>query len=106
MGQEVELGIKVGDKVKLVRPSPRTRQYHPSLPVGEEGTVVQIAYGYEVLVGWFSKLFWDGGGGVDWADELFYGIEWRNLITKGHDCKGNCKRGHGSYVEADEIEKI
>jgi hypothetical protein len=102
----MESEIKFGDRVKLVRPSPRTKKNHPSLLVGEEGAVVHVGYGYDVLLSGVGKLFWTTTVRTEWTDQLFYGIEWRNLITNGHDCQGNCKKGHGSYLEAYEIEKI
>jgi hypothetical protein len=102
----METEIKFGDKVKLVEPSPRTRKNYPSLLVGEEGSVVHISYGYNVLVSGSSQLLWDGSGGVDWANELLYGIEWKNIITNGHNCQGYGKNDQCSYTEAYEIEKI
>ncbi|MCL4500656.1 MAG: hypothetical protein M1438_02225 [Deltaproteobacteria bacterium] len=97
--------FKIGDRVRLVDPSPRTKRKY-SLLVGEEGTVVDIGYGCDVLMKSYQLNAYYGGGGVDWAYELLYGIEWRNLVTNGENCRGNGKEGHGSYVEDYEIERI
>ncbi len=97
--------FQIGDRVRLVKPSPRTRRKYTSLLIGEEGTVVDIGYGCDVLMKSYQLNVYYGGG-VDWAYELLYGIEWRNLISNGENCRGNCKEGHGSYVEDDEAEKI
>ena len=102
----MEPEIKFGDKVRLVRPSPRTIKNHPTLLVGEEGVVAQVGYGYDVLLSGAAKMFWTTTIRTEWTDQLFYGIEWRHPIANGTDCQGNCKKGRGCYVEAYEIEKI
>jgi hypothetical protein len=83
--------IEIGDKVKLINPSARTKGNRPSLAVGDVGTVVVEKNFYDVRTDWDAKL---------------YGIEWSKPIANGHDCQGHCKSGHGSYVELNEIQKI
>jgi pyrimidine deaminase RibD-like protein len=90
------IGYKVGDKVRLERPLPRTVKAHPSLSVGDEGIVVQI-----------KEAGKDGYSGYDIQSDisrpLLYGIDWGKPIGGNLDCEGRCKGGYGSYVEPEEI---
>jgi hypothetical protein len=86
--------IKIGDKVKLIKPSYETKKYHPSLLEGDEGIVVRTLPRTKV----------DPKDGM-WKDFLKYCIDWGKAIN-GHDCDGRSQDGHGSSVEREEIEVL
>ncbi|MDP2046712.1 MAG: hypothetical protein Q8L00_10935, partial [Deltaproteobacteria bacterium] len=85
------------DKVRLVKPTPRTNKRYPSLKIGDEGTVVRITSDYNVITD---------------EDRPFYGIDWGKPITDGSELKDRndpnprCQPGHGSYIEPGEIINI
>jgi hypothetical protein len=82
--------IKIGDKIKLIKPSYETKRDHPLLLVGDEGIVVHTINQFDFI----KHLKWKA-----------YCVNWGKPIN-GSNLEGRCQDGHGSCVERDEIEAI
>jgi hypothetical protein len=101
----MEPQIKEGDRIKLVKLTPRTKKIYPSLKIGDEGTFVRIIKHYDVITNEEPQFYC-----IDWGKPIIDGSNTGLCVRCNeerhiNDPNPQCKIGQGSYIEPREIVK-